>query len=189
MLKTISIYSTNFLIDRNQLLKPKKNIYIYGFEIIYSTLFCTISILLFGLLLKQIPQTLTFLLVFSLGRVLAGGFHASTYRNCYILTMLCFLFTQFLSYALTQTPFLQMIILLFSVFYLGLNGPVYSAKKAIKLELYLKHKKTLLAFLSVISILTILFILNTSFFVSSEISSTLFMVTILFFIKQKEVLL
>ena len=134
MLKTISIYSTNFLILRNPLLKPKKNIYIYGFEIIYSTLFCTISILLLGILLNQIPQTLTFLLVFSSGRVLAGGFHASTYRNCYILTMLCFLFTQFLSYALTQMPFWQIVIFVFSVFYLGLNGPIYSSKKNIKIE-------------------------------------------------------
>lgn len=189
MLKTISIYSTNFLIYRNPLLKPKKNIYIYGFEIIYSTLFCTISILLLGLLLNQIPQTLTFLLVFSTGRVLAGGFHASTYKDCYILTMASFLFTQLISYLLIQYPSIQILIFGFSILYLGINGPIYSSNKKITLVVFRKHRKNLRKFLAIICPLTFFLFIKAFYIISSEIGCTLFTVTILFIIKQKEVLL
>lgn len=63
MLKNISIFSTNFLIQKRPLLAQKRNIYTYGFEIIYSTLFCTLSILLLGAIQDRLLQTFIFLSV------------------------------------------------------------------------------------------------------------------------------
>lgn len=185
MLKNISIFSTNFLIQKKPLLAQKRNIYTYGFEIIYSTLFCTLSILLLGTIQDRLLQTFIFLSVFSVGRVLAGGYHASTYKKCYLLTLATFLAAQLLMDILIKHHFFQYPLFMFSILYLLIKGPIYSAEKKIKPEAYHTHRKRLIIFLAALSIITPIYWIKTSYLISAGISSTIFFVTILFFIKER----
>lgn len=185
MLKNLSTISSDLLIHNNPALITKRNVYIYGFQIIYSTVFCTFSIFILGLLLNQVFLTMIFLSIFSFGRVLAGGYHASTYGKCYILTMVCYISTQVLTFFLTNRIILQAGLFLLSIIYVGIKGPIYSSNKRVRSELIYHHQKNLKVYLIIISIVFILILNQSMYNISSQISSTLFMVTLLFYIQQR----
>lgn len=66
------------------------DIYIYGFELLLSFLFSTTIIVIVGILLGRILQTLIFLLIFVLLRSFTGGYHANTYAMCTVVTFSIF---------------------------------------------------------------------------------------------------
>ena len=70
-----------------------KDVYIYGFEITFSTLFSLSSVTLLSLLLGHIEYALFFVLFFFSLRLFCGGYHADTYARCFIITNLTFLST------------------------------------------------------------------------------------------------
>ncbi|MFR5631473.1 MAG: accessory gene regulator B family protein [Monoglobales bacterium] len=88
MLKKISEYCTKILVERGIIQETKARIYHYGFELFWSTFFCVICILLIGGILGWLPETISFLLYFMPIRTFAGGYHAQSYRNCFLLTNL-----------------------------------------------------------------------------------------------------
>ena len=61
------------------------DIYIYGFELLVSSVIETISLLLIGLLTGKFVETVIFIISFSSIRVFSGGYHA----NSYFLLILC----------------------------------------------------------------------------------------------------
>lgn len=86
MLRLISKKCTNFLIKQEPDLKEKQNIYIYGFELLWSNTFCIFSIFVIGYFFKHIELSVVFLLYFMPIRTVAGGYHCNSYLNCYLLT-------------------------------------------------------------------------------------------------------
>lgn len=74
-----------------------KSIYVYGFELLLSTLLSTISIFAISLAYKNIFFFVFFILFFYSLRLFCGGFHAKTYLRCFILTNLIFVSTIILS--------------------------------------------------------------------------------------------
>ena len=55
------------------------DIYIYGFELLVSSVIETISLLLIGLLTGKFVETVIFIISFSSIRVFSGGYHANSY--------------------------------------------------------------------------------------------------------------
>lgn len=88
MLKKISEHCTKVFAERGIIQKNKTGIYIYGFELFWSTFFCVICILLTGGVLGWLTEAVLFLLFFMPIRTFAGGYHAQSYRNCFLLTNL-----------------------------------------------------------------------------------------------------
>ena len=86
MLRVLAERCTDVLINHETIQKGKKNIYIYGFELFWSTTFCVLSILALSILLGYFKLAVTFLLFFMPVRVAAGGYHAKSYGRCFILT-------------------------------------------------------------------------------------------------------
>ena len=86
MLRVLAERCTDVLINHETIQKDKKNIYIYGFELFWSTTFCVLSILTLSILLGYFKLAVTFLLFFMPVRVAAGGYHAKSYGRCFILT-------------------------------------------------------------------------------------------------------
>ena len=72
MLRVLAERCTDVLINHETIQKDKKNIYIYGFELFWSTTFCVLSILALSILLGYFKLAVTFLL-FSCPYVLRQG--------------------------------------------------------------------------------------------------------------------
>ena len=86
MLATIAARLTDQLYFCCPLDPSKKAIYEYGIQLSLSTLASMCSIVLLGLLLKNPASAFIFLGVFFFLRLFSGGYHATTYARCFLLT-------------------------------------------------------------------------------------------------------
>lgn len=81
-----------FVLLKNKIIDMKdRDIYIYGFQIILSTLIVTSTLLGLGLLLDKMIITLGFMIVFILLRTYTGGYHADKFRSCFIISITIYL--------------------------------------------------------------------------------------------------
>ena len=93
MLQQYASHIVDFLYKNTTLDKSKRAIYQYGTELTLSTVTAIVSILCLAVLLGNIFWGITFLIVFFSLRIPGGGYHATSYRNCFILSNCVFLFT------------------------------------------------------------------------------------------------
>lgn len=77
---------TDQLYFRCPLDPSKKAIYEYGIQLSLSTLASMCSIMVLGILLKNPASAFIFLSVFFFLRLFSGGYHATTYARCFLLT-------------------------------------------------------------------------------------------------------
>lgn len=99
MLHNCALKMTDALSRYITLSNNDKSIYIYGFELLFSTLLSAFSIFAISLANKNIYFFLFFILFFYSLRLFCGGFHAKTYLRCFLLTNLIFVSTIILSKA------------------------------------------------------------------------------------------
>lgn len=126
------------------------DIYIYGFELLVSSVIETISLLLIGLLTGKFVETVIFIISFSSIRVFSGGYHANSYLKCFIVTIACYLLVLFSADIMLAFPnrtiiLIAIITLLLSFILFILMSPVKSKGKSI-----LNYKKQKI--LSIISL-------------------------------------
>ena len=126
------------------------DIYIYGFELLVSSVIETISLLLIGLLTGKIIDTIIFIISFSSIRVFSGGYHANSYLKCFIVTVAYYLLVLFSAYIMLAFPnrtiiLIAIITLFLSLILFILMSPVKSKGKSI-----LNYKKQKM--LSIISL-------------------------------------
>lgn len=86
MLENIASQLTDQFYSHCPLDPSKKGIYKYGIQLSLSTLASMCSITLLGILLGDVISSFLFLGVFFFLRLFAGGYHASTYARCFLLT-------------------------------------------------------------------------------------------------------
>ena len=86
MLATIAARLTDQLYFHCPLEPSKKAIYEYGIQLSLSTLASMCSIMVLGILLKNPASAFIFLSVFYFLGLFSGGYHASTYARCSLLT-------------------------------------------------------------------------------------------------------
>lgn len=125
MLQRCASQLVGFLYGKSELDQSKKAIYQYGTELTISTAAAVASILLLATLLGNLLWGVIFLVVFISFRLPGGGYHASTYRNCFILTNSVFLASFFLSLILLSTPnVIRNVLLLISCFAIWMLAPI-----------------------------------------------------------------
>lgn len=86
MLHSCAVGFARVLYERCNLPDDRWNVYVYGTELLLSTTLAAFSILLISLLAGELFSGILFIIIFVSLRVFVGGFHASTYRNCFLLT-------------------------------------------------------------------------------------------------------
>lgn len=86
MLTLLSHKCTDYLISKNKVSTERRGVFDYGFELLYSTTFCIVSIILFSVIFGYWRYAFMFLLYFIPIRIAAGGYHAKSYENCFFLT-------------------------------------------------------------------------------------------------------
>lgn len=125
------------------------DVYIYGFELIFSFLISTLSIIAIGLIINQISPTLIFLTFFILIRRYTGGFHANTYLKCQIYTISLYLFVIIASILTSVNNIVYLIFILAGLSIIATIGPIDNPHKPLDEQEKRKHKKTgLLLFFS-----------------------------------------
>lgn len=91
MLNRCACLLTDKLCRRGVVEEQKRPVFIYGFELLMSTLSSMVSIFIFSLLLGEPYASLCFFVAFMGLRFFAGGYHAPTYRLCFITSNSIFL--------------------------------------------------------------------------------------------------
>lgn len=86
-----------YMLNNNIIASDYCEVYIYGIELILSFIISTSIIMLIGMALGQLIQTLTFLVVFVGLRRFTGGYHANSYFICKMFTIGTYLIVLLLS--------------------------------------------------------------------------------------------
>lgn len=72
-------------------------VYVYGLELIISSILETSALLIIGYIINRLCETLTFLISFSSIRFFSGGYHSKSYLRCFFTTLICFAFIVFIN--------------------------------------------------------------------------------------------
>lgn len=75
---------------KNSIIKSEDaEVYIYGFELMISECISSIAVIIIGILMGNVIESILYLVTFTCIRVYAGGYHASSYKNCITLFCTC----------------------------------------------------------------------------------------------------
>lgn len=126
MLLTCAEYCVKWLTKNNSLPEDDRPIYVYGFQLLLSTISSLTSILLISASIKRLSYAICFLLFFFVLRLFCGGYHAKTFTKCFIVTNLSFLIIVGITelIIITNFKFIIPIINLFSTVVIWIFAPV-----------------------------------------------------------------
>lgn len=88
MLEKISEKITNRLIRKKAISHDDREIYEYGLKQLITALTDVVSIVILGIIFRELSGSVIFLIAFMSLRSYSGGYHASTPAKCYVLTVL-----------------------------------------------------------------------------------------------------
>ena len=97
MINFLSNCLADFLCKKEIITEERKEIYVYGYQILFSSFFGIVTVLIMSFLLHKEAEGILFLCLFILTRQFTGGFHAKHFYTCFIAftgTFLCILFFQ-----------------------------------------------------------------------------------------------
>ena len=107
---------TNYLVKREVVNQDEKDVYKYGFEILFSTILGICIVLILGLTAGSLMTSLIFIAVFCSLRIKCGGYHADSYLSCNVVFTTVFLIVlmveKFSEKVLVSPPILFMVYLL-----------------------------------------------------------------------------
>ncbi len=134
-----SIYFSNKnIIDRN-----KQEIYKYGFELLISTIFNVVGILIISGILRVVLGAVLFIIAFVPLRLSAGGYHAKHHWSCILGFNIIFLcFALLLKYLNTDfMRYYSLVSIMVCSIFIWSFAPVEAANKPLKQEQREKQKK------------------------------------------------
>lgn len=158
MLESIAENIT-FLLLKNKIIEYEdSDIYIYGFQVIISSLMVTISLLILGVLLKKVLFTLVFMLVFVSLRINTGGYHANRFKDCLSLSLLIYLIEILL---VKFIPNEYKVIVIFTLLAFGTSvifakAPIEHKNNPLTLKEKIKYKKISRIISSIVSIVILI---------------------------------
>lgn len=186
MLLQISKSFTNYLLKKEIIEYSKKELIIYGFQLTLSTFASMVTILTLSYFFN-ILYGFIFLFFFMPIRFYAGGYHAQTYRQCYIYTNTCFLGTLAFSNIIFKYNLLHGYILLamISLLFLFFATPCKNQKNPLDKKEFIKNRINTRILLLIYSFMLIVIYRNYPFIFLLGFN-TLFLVSILFIIGNLE---
>lgn len=85
MIISLAQYIAGFLLQNDAIDGKKLDIYIYGFEILISSIINILIALIIGFVFSQAIECVIFLVIFIYMRKYCGGYHAETYLKCNVI--------------------------------------------------------------------------------------------------------
>lgn len=185
MLNKGAVRLANRLLTKGIISEDYFDIYVYGFELLISSILSTSIILLIGIILGKILQTIAFLITFSLLRSFTGGYHANSYCFCSVVTLSIFGLVLLFSELVNINLFAYMVLAVVGFTLLFIFAPIENPNK--KLTLIQKRKFKIIS-LVVFIVFVLIGIFLKSFF--EQISNVIFIVLLadilLLFIKNRK---
>ena len=135
-----------------------RDIYIYGLELLISTLLTSISILILGFFIGEFISAIVYLLVYFLLKSYTGGYHAKHYYECFIYSILFYIILVIIrnvTLAVYQ-PIFGLISLISSVIIIFEFAPVENKNNPKTKEEIIRNKKIARRRILILSIATIL---------------------------------
>lgn len=191
MLGIIASHFTEQLYAHCHLNPSKKAIYKYGFQLCLSSLASACSITVLSILLGDVCSSLLFIGVFYFLRLYTGGYHASTYARCFLLTNAVYLMVYTLSHVLLylQGEWLLPIITIGSCITIAAFAPIRNTNHPLSETTYKKNKKNavILVFIESLILLFLFFRENISSNLSVSVMSLAAVAVMMFIsIKRRE---
>lgn len=90
MLTQLSGKISSYFIENNAIPADKREVYIYCFEILLSTLINFFAVIIIAVISGRIIETALFLIGFIPIRSTAGGYHADTHFRCFLILMVTY---------------------------------------------------------------------------------------------------
>ncbi len=150
---------TNYLICKKVIKDDDREIYQYGFEQVFSSLLNIATMLLLGIILGKIYQSLVLILSFMALRSYSGGYHANTPLHCYLLTVMSISAALSIMKFITIDRFICLGLLVLSSVVILLLSPIGSKNKPLdEIEKIIYRKKTIIVW-SVETCVAIVFII------------------------------
>lgn len=159
MISSVANNITNYLICKKVIKDDDREIYQYGFEQVFSSLLNIATMLLLGIILGKIYQSLVLILSFMALRSYSGGYHANTPLHCYLLTVMSISATLSIMKFITIDRFICWGLLVLSSVVILLLSPIGSKNKPLdEIEKIIYRKKTIIVW-SVETCVAIVFII------------------------------
>ena len=173
MLSFCASYLADILLQKCSLDSSRKAVYVYGLELLISTLTSALSILIFSVLFSELRDGIILLLVFVGLRLFCGGYHAETYGRCFLSSNITFLAVLFFTIIISHTQNFAFIIVptIFANFIILRFSPVHNPRHPLSNKAFQKNKRMgrLLLILIDLAVATGYF-LDSSIWISSVIS-------------------
>ncbi|MBR2431049.1 accessory gene regulator B family protein [bacterium] len=96
MIKKLSKKTTQVLINKNIIQNEENKMYEYCVELAIVSLISYLALLSIAIIFNEITCSLLFLVSFSLFRRLNGGYHASSYSKCAMISLSCYMLMIFI---------------------------------------------------------------------------------------------
>lgn len=143
MLNRCAVRCTEWLGKHCLITEEEEPIYVYGFELSISTLLSLTSILLLSLIIGHPGYALFFLLFFFTVRLFCGGYHASTYVRCFIITNSIFVSTVVLTEIVLKLGLTKFMPILFAIsaIIVFIFSPVRNENHPCSEKTFLKNKR------------------------------------------------
>ena len=143
----------------------ERPVYIYGFELLLSTLSSMITIISISIIIDKPSYAMFFLLFFFSLRLFTGGYHAKTYLRCFITTNTLFIITILLTEFILffQLKWIMAILVIISTAVIWIFSPIKNIHHPCSEESYLKNKKRVHFLSSLYSLILIYIHLFTNF--------------------------
>lgn len=114
-------------------------VYVYGIELIISSLIGELIVFCLGLLLGKLIETIIFILLIKYIRIYSGGFHAKTYIVCNMVFISSYLLSVLISHCLCNVPegiiiMLMLVTTLVTVLAMLTLAPIENVNKPIPVE-------------------------------------------------------
>lgn len=185
MLQHLSSQITDIFVKNGLIENKSKPIYAYGLFLILSTIETSAAILILCALLGNVLVGVVFLVSMMSIRFFSGGYHASTYRNCFLLStglaVLVFLVSKATPPA--ATPFLSVVLVFGSAVYLFVKTPLVNANNPLSDRQIRKNRQisrvVLVVQVFIISLGTFFVHQDSLYFYTASVAT--FVVAILFF--------
>lgn len=161
MIDSLSRYITQRLVNNNIIDFDDIDIYIYGFQLFFATLFKGIGLLIIGATLGYIKEILVFIATFSVLRVYAGGYHSPSYLKCFIITVIFTLISILGGELLTYLNhfYLTLGILIIATILILIYAPVDSENRPLTESEHKRYRKISI-FIIMLQVLIIILLYN-----------------------------
>ena len=186
MMHALAGRMTDALFQHCRLDSRKRGVYQYGCELFLSTSFSALFIVLVSCFAGFVLEPLVFLSVFISLRIFVGGFHASTYGRCFVLSSFVYwsviianlAIYKYLEYSI-HTP-LMLVFTVISVCTVFVYAPVRNRNHPLSEKMYAQNKvrsRKMICFYGILAFL--LFFIPYCREIAMLISTTLLTVSIM----------